>query len=99
MGWSQVDLSEKTGFSPSHISEFLNYKRSIPLSFIRAYHEIADATPLEVLIQEYPLENEMCICGHAEAWHFEEETPCQFFTEKATSDCGCEGFNPLIPRP
>ena len=55
MGWSQADLSRLTGFSRYRISEYLGYKRKITLSFIRAYHKIADATPLEVLIEDYEL--------------------------------------------
>lgn len=55
MNWSSADLARLTGFSPSRISEYLNYKRKIPLSFIRAYHRIADATPLEILIQDYDI--------------------------------------------
>jgi len=55
MDWKSVDLARLTYFRLSHISEYLNRKRKIPLSFIRAYHKIADATPLEVLIQDYEL--------------------------------------------
>lgn len=55
MNWKQVDLARLTGYSPSKISEFLNRKRKITLGFIRAYHKIADATPLHVLIQDYKL--------------------------------------------
>ena len=55
MGWNQRDLSRLGCGKESHISEYLNRKRKIPLSFIRAYHKIADATPLEILIQDYKL--------------------------------------------
>lgn len=55
MGWTQAKLSKLTGIKTSHISEYLNRKRKINLSFIRAYHKIADATPLEVLIQDYKI--------------------------------------------
>ena len=55
MDWKSSDLAKLTGFSRAHISEYLNRKRKIPLSFIRAYHKIADATPLKVLIQDYKL--------------------------------------------
>lgn len=55
MDWSAADLARLTGTKPSHVSEYLNRKRKIPLSFIRAYHKVADATPLEVLIQKYKL--------------------------------------------
>lgn len=55
MGWNQRDLSRLGCGKESHISEYLNRKRKIPLSFIRAYHKVADATPLEILIQDYKL--------------------------------------------
>lgn len=55
MSWSQSKLARLTGIKTSHISEYLNRKRKINLNFIRAYHKIADATPLEVLIQEYKI--------------------------------------------
>lgn len=55
MGWRQTDLYRLGCGSPPHISEYLNRKRKITLSFIRAYHKIADSTPLEVLIQDYKL--------------------------------------------
>jgi HTH-type transcriptional regulator / antitoxin HigA len=55
MGWKQSDLVSMGCGTRSHISEILNRKRKINLSFIRKYHKIADATPLEVLIQDYNL--------------------------------------------
>lgn len=55
MGWTQADLVRLTGYSRSRVSEYLNRKRKITLRFIRAYHKVADATPLEVLIQDYDL--------------------------------------------
>ena len=55
MGWSGADLARLTDFRRSHISEYLNRKRKIPLTFIRAYHKIAGETPLSVLIQDYSL--------------------------------------------
>jgi len=51
----QIDLVKAGCGSKSHISEMLNRKRKITLRFIRAYHKIADATPLKVLIQEYKI--------------------------------------------
>ena len=55
MDWLQADLARLTGIAVSHISEYMNRKRKINLTFIRAYHKIADATPLEVLIQDYKI--------------------------------------------
>lgn len=98
MGWNATELAKRTGFPLSHVSEFLSLKRRIPLSFIRAYHHIADATPLEILIQDYSIEKEWCgSCGHDEAWHFEEEAPsiCQVHAEVAAADCECKGFQNL----
>ena len=53
MGWTQKQLADLTGYGTSHVSEFLNKKRKINLSFIRAYHKIAPETPLSILIMEY----------------------------------------------
>lgn len=55
MDWNASDLARLTKTPVSHMSEYLNLKRKIPLSFIRAYHRVADSTPLEVLIQDYSL--------------------------------------------
>jgi HTH-type transcriptional regulator/antitoxin HigA len=55
MGWSQADLARLTGYSQARITEYLHRKRRLTLAFIRAYHAVAPATPLEVLIQEDPL--------------------------------------------
>jgi HTH-type transcriptional regulator/antitoxin HigA len=55
MNWKQSDLVKAGCGSRSHVSEMLNYKRKITLHFIRAYHKIADATPLESLIKDYKL--------------------------------------------
>lgn len=55
MNWNQMDLARLTGYGQPKISDFLNKKRKLTLSFIRAYNKIADATPLKVLIQDYKL--------------------------------------------
>lgn len=55
MGWSQADLARITGISTSHISEYLNYKRKINLTFIRAYGKATDYMVLKHLIQDYKL--------------------------------------------
>ena len=55
-GLSQADLMRADCGKRSHISEILNRKRKLNLRFIRAYHKIADTTPLKVLIQDYNLE-------------------------------------------
>lgn len=55
MGWSSTDLARLTGIGLPHISEYLNRKRKINLTFIRAYNKVADSTPLKVLIQDYKL--------------------------------------------
>lgn len=52
---TQTDLVKAGCGAHSHVSEILNRKRKINLRFIRAYHKIADATPLKVLIQDYKL--------------------------------------------
>lgn len=54
-GLTQADLARAGCGCRSHISEFLSRKRKITLGFIREYHKICDATPLEVLIQDYDL--------------------------------------------
>lgn len=51
----QIDLVRAGCGTRSHVSEILNKKRKLNLRFIRAYHEICDATPLKVLIQDYKL--------------------------------------------
>ncbi len=52
---TQADLVRAGCGLTSHVSEILNRKRKLTLKFIRAFHKIADATPLNVLIQEYDL--------------------------------------------
>jgi HTH-type transcriptional regulator / antitoxin HigA len=51
----QSDFVKAGCGSRSHVSEMLNRKRKLTLRFIRAYHKIADATPLEALIKDYKL--------------------------------------------
>lgn len=53
--WTRTDLMRLTGFSQHRLGEFLNRRRRLPLSFIRAYHAIPDTAPLEVLIQDYTI--------------------------------------------
>jgi HTH-type transcriptional regulator/antitoxin HigA len=55
MNWSASDLARLTGYGRSKVSDFLNRKRKLSLGFIRAYHKIADPTPLEILIQDYKI--------------------------------------------
>ena len=52
---TQTDLVRAGCGTRSHVSEILSYKRKLNLTFIRAYHRIADSTPLRVLIQDYKL--------------------------------------------
>ena len=55
-GWDYSRLAAETGFRKERVWEFLNRKRKLPMSFIRAYHAIPDTTPLETLIKDYELE-------------------------------------------
>lgn len=59
-GLKQADLVKAGCGLRSHVSEILNKRRKINLPFIRAYHEICDATPLHILIQDYELEGLSC---------------------------------------
>lgn len=54
-GLRQVDLVRAGCGTAPHVSEMLNRKRKLTLNFIRNYYRIADATPLEILIQDYDL--------------------------------------------
>lgn len=54
-GLSQADLVRAGCGARSHVSEMLCRKRKLTLNFIRKYHQIADTTPLKVLIQDYKL--------------------------------------------
>ncbi len=54
-GLRQADFFRAGCGTRGHISEIMNRKRKLNLRFIRGYNKIADATPLEVLIQEYKL--------------------------------------------
>ena len=56
MDWTKTDLARLTGYGLPKICDFLNRKRKITLGFIRAYHAVADATPLKELIKDYDLE-------------------------------------------
>lgn len=55
MNWRPTDLANLTGYGLPKVCDFLNRRRALTLNFIRAYHRVADETPLGVLIQEYKL--------------------------------------------